>query len=101
MDELGWMDGMGWVGWKGGWWAENEGGGLGMGGKLTGMSVKKNSVKKIEKKWTKRKKKYIGDAASVIPIANGVGVGIAYITSVIVIARVVIELLFFQRKLAF
>ena len=93
---------MGWAG-----WAEKEGGGLGIGGKLTGMSVKKNSVKKSRKKANKKKKKkkktYIGDAASVIPIAiaNGVVVGIAYVTGVVVVACIVVKLLFFERKLAF
>ena len=84
----------GWMGWGG--WAEKEGGGLGMGGKLTGMSVKKNSVKKKEKR-----NKYIGDAASSVPITNGVIIGIAYVTGVVIVAHVVVELRFFERKLAF
>ena len=61
------------------------------------MTVKKNR-KKSEKK---KKKTYIGDVASVVAIASGVVVRIAYVTGVIVVAhvvaRVVLDLLYLKQ----
>ena len=62
------------------------------------------TVKKNRKKAKKRKKKYIGDVASVVAIASGVVVWIAYVTGVIVIARVVAHValdLLYIKQLAF
>ena len=63
------------------------------------MTVKKKE-KKRKKEKKKEKKTYIGDMASVIAIASGVVVRITYITSVIVVARIVLDSLYL-KQLAF